>query len=33
MLAVGCTAVGAQPQGAQSTPLAMSDLDIPNPAG
>ena len=33
VLSVGCTAVGAQPQGAQSTPLAMSDLAIPNPAG
>ncbi len=33
VLSVGCTVVGAQPQGTQSTPLAMSDLAIPNPGG
>src|SRR5262249_37292157 len=31
-VALGCTAVGAQPQGAQSATLAISDLVIPNPA-
>jgi hypothetical protein len=30
-VALGCTAVGAQPQGAQSATLAMSDLAITNP--
>ena len=29
----GCTAVGAQPQGAQSAPLALSDLPVAVPVG
>jgi hypothetical protein len=33
VLQTGCTGVGAQPQGAQSAPLALSDLPVAAPVG